>query len=100
MRMYYIGIVILGLVSFPRYALALDGTVPVSRSAKVPQRDSVTNVKRAVFAHEHASSDVRHIADWVVDSGDNRGLPFVIIDKTGAKMFVFDVSGRIRGVAP
>jgi hypothetical protein len=35
-----------------------------------------------------------------VDSGDNGGLPFVIIDKTDAKMFVFDASGRIRGASP
>jgi hypothetical protein len=35
-----------------------------------------------------------------VDSGDNAGLPFVIIDKTDAKMFVFDASGRIRGASP
>ena len=100
MRRYCIGIVILGLVLFPHYASALDGTVPLSRSAKAPQRDSATSVKRAVLAHEHASAAVHHIADWVVDSGDNRGLPFVIIDKTGAKMFVFDAGGRLRGAAP
>jgi hypothetical protein len=113
MGIYRIGIMILGLVLLPDYASALDGAVPVSsnstssalqsapaRSAKAPQPDAATGVKRAVFAHEQASRDVRYIADWVVDSGDNRGLPFVIIDKTDAKIFVFDASGRIRGAAP
>ena len=46
------------------------------------------------------SSDVRHIANWVVDSGDNGGLPFVIVDKMDARVFVFDSGGRIRGATP
>lgn len=56
--------------------------------------------KRANFEHESASHDARHVADWVVDSGDNRSMPFVIIDKTNAKVFVFNADGRLRGAAP
>jgi len=66
--------------------------------------------KRAAFAHERASPDVRHIADWIVDSGDNRSgagptddgakLPFVILDKKAAKIFVFHADGTLRGAAP
>ncbi len=40
------------------------------------------------------------MADWVIDSGDNRGMPFAIVDKTDAKVFVFDAHGRLRGAAP
>ena len=39
------------------------------------------------------------MADWVVDSGDNRNLPFAIVDKTDAKVFVFDAQGQLRGAA-
>jgi len=56
--------------------------------------------KRANFEHELASPDARSVADWVVDSGDNRGMPFVIVDKKEAKVFVFYVDGRLRGAAP
>ncbi len=56
--------------------------------------------KRANFDRERASQEARHVADWVVDSGDNRGMPFAIVDKTDAKVFVFDASGRLRGAAP
>lgn len=59
-----------------------------------------SDLKRAFFAQEQASRDVRHIADWVVDSGDNQGLAFVIIDKPNARVFVFDARGRIQGAAP
>ena len=36
---------------------------------------------RANFERERASQEARHVADWVVDSGDNRGLPFAVVDK-------------------
>lgn len=57
-------------------------------------------LKRADFKQEHASSEVRHVADWVVDSGDNHRLPFAIVDKTDARVFVFAADGRLRGAAP
>jgi hypothetical protein len=111
--MHRFGMVALSLILFPAYAAAMDVADPLSgisvsserqgapvRSARAPQSDAAGGVKRAFFARESASRDVFHIADWVVDSGDNGGLPFVIIDKTDAKMFVFDAGGRIRGAAP
>jgi hypothetical protein len=55
---------------------------------------------RADFAREAASADARHVADWVVHSGDNRGLPFLIVDKTNARVFVFDRGGNLHGAAP
>ena len=55
---------------------------------------------RANFAQELASQASRDMADWVVDSGDNRLQPFVIVDKHQAKVFVFDAQGRLRGAAP
>lgn len=56
--------------------------------------------KRANFENEYVSADARSVADWVVDSGDNNGMPFVIVDKKEAKVFVFYVDGRLRGAAP
>jgi hypothetical protein len=56
---------------------------------------------RAVsFGAETASPDARAVATWVTGTRDNRGLPFVIIDKVDAKVFVFDASGRLLGAAP
>src|SRR4029079_4624634 len=56
--------------------------------------------KRASFEREPASRDATHIADWVVDSGDNAGMPFMVVDKIDAKVFVFDAAGKLRGAAP
>jgi hypothetical protein len=55
---------------------------------------------RAQFQLERASRETRHVADWVVDSGDNLGMPFAIVDKKEAKVFVFDAHGRLLGAAP
>lgn len=81
----------LGLLAASLVSLtaAADESGPAARPAK-----------RANFEQERASFDARYVADWVVDSGDNRGLPFVIVDKKEAKVFVFDVHGRLNAAAP
>ena len=56
-------------------------------------------LKQADFAQESASLDARQVANWVVTSGDNLHLPFVIVDKINAKVFVFHADGRLRGAA-
>ena len=55
---------------------------------------------RADFAAENASAATRRLADWVVRSGDSHGLPFLIVDKAGARVLAFDAQGRIRETAP
>lgn len=56
--------------------------------------------KRANFEQEHKSRNAQLMADWVLDSGDNRGMSFAIVDKVDAKVFVFGADGKIRGAAP
>lgn len=57
-------------------------------------------VKRANLKQEAASAEARQMADWVVDSGDNKNMPFVILDKKEAKVYVFHAHGGLRGAAP
>ncbi|MDB5460198.1 MAG: hypothetical protein JWO72_1939 [Caulobacteraceae bacterium] len=56
--------------------------------------------EHADFRTEAASKDARRLVDWVITSGDNGGLPFVVVDKVAAKLFVFYADGRLRGAAP
>jgi hypothetical protein len=58
------------------------------------------HVKRANLKSETASAEARQMADWVVDSGDNKNMPFVILDKKEAKVYVFHRHGGLRGAAP
>jgi hypothetical protein len=71
-----------------------DGAQTANDSAPQPRP---RKLRSADFLGAIASHDARRVADWVVTSGDNGGLPFVIVDKIQAKVFVFDSAGRLRG---
>ncbi|WP_332777484.1 hypothetical protein [Polaromonas sp.] len=77
----------------PATGVALPG--PATGAAQTQQAPRFAN-----FLGEEASAEVRHIANWVVDSGDNSQLFFVIIDKKNTRVFVFDSSGNLRGATP
>jgi len=84
-----------------RLALCLvAGAMPATAQSPDPAAAGPTLQRHANFAGEAASSDARAVADWIAASTDNRGLPFVIIDKLAAKVFVFDSHGVIQGAAP
>ena len=37
---------------------------------------------------------------WVLETADNQGLPFLIVDKINAEVSAFDREGRLLGIAP
>lgn len=54
----------------------------------------------ADFAQEDPSGEARQMADWVMDSRDHRGMPFVIVDKRHVRVFVFKPDGTLDGATP
>lgn len=64
-----------------------------------PQVAPAQFVRLANFGQEMSSPESRKLADWVVDSADNGKLPFMIIDKVQARVFMFDAQGQLRGAA-
>jgi hypothetical protein len=44
--------------------------------------------------------DAEQVLQWVARSRDNESLPFMIVDKRQAHLWVFDRAGRLRGDAP
>lgn len=109
-----VGIAVLALVPLPEYVAAREkiaylrpasGPLSAPQGAPTPsatevQTEAAPSHHSAYFGRERASREARQIADWIVDSADNLGLPFVIVDKIDAKIFVFDAGGRIQGAAP
>ena len=91
-----------GLAACVAAALCLGLTAVAPAWAQVAAPAQVTSQApaRADFAGEAASRDTRRIADWVVATRDNAGMPFVIIDKVAAEVFVFDARGRLGGASP
>ena len=67
--------------------------------AASPPKSGVTAqaAAHADFGALAPSADARYVADWVADSRDNRHLPFAILDKRGARVYVFDADARLLG---
>jgi hypothetical protein len=93
-RVFYPGLVAASLFATSAYA---DDTLrpPPETGPSAP----VPAIRHANDPGWIAPTAVKKMADWVFESRDNRGLPFVIVDKPEAKVFVFDKSGRILGTA-
>ena len=47
-----------------------------------------------------ASETAVHFEDWVIASGDNGGLPFMIVNKDKAEVLVFGADGQLQGATP
>jgi hypothetical protein len=69
---------------FPPYAAAVESTPS----------------KRADFAGQTFSTEVHHIADWAVRTGDHERLPFIVVDKVNATAAAFDRSGKLLEATP
>ena len=54
----------------------------------------------AEFGRVQPSPQVRQVGDWVVRTRDNQSLPFMVIDKRRARLYVFEPGGQLRGTAP
>lgn len=86
--------VVLGL------AICVVALPPAWRHAP-PAVPAPAAIERRLDFGAHAPPPVvRQLAFWVVDSADNGELPFVVIDKRGAQVWVFERGGRLAGTTP
>ena len=51
------------------------------------------------FGVERASDDAQYAAVWVLSGADNQSLPFAVVDKRNARLYVFDAGGRLLGAS-
>lgn len=82
--------------------LALTAPVPARAAESVqapgPPRSAIVGAENAGEAAR--SEAVARVADWIAASRDNGSLPYIIIDKKAADLFLFDAQGKSRGEAP
>lgn len=76
---------------------AFAGWVCMGLGLAVPQASLAADASDTVAIASPAASEV---TAWVLETGDNQGLPFVIIDKVNAQALAFDRDGRLLGAAP
>lgn len=75
--------------------LAARVVQPVASVQALPDDPRVAD-----FGDHAASADARLVADWVARRADNQRLPFVILDKRDARVFVFDAGARLIDTSP
>lgn len=62
---------------------------------------SSPEIEKSVSGESGAPSDsVAMLLRWITASGDNKSLPFIVVDKLGAKISVFNSKGKLLGSAP
>ena len=84
-------------MGFAVLALVLPGQVVSTPSRSSALQHSLQTPRLPDFAAQEASAEVRQMADWVLDRNDHQGMPFVIVDKVHAKVFVFQPDGKLSG---
>lgn len=48
----------------------------------------------------NAAAEVRRLVERILVTQNHQNLPFVVLDKTHARVFVFDDKGKLQGAAP
>lgn len=81
-------------------SVAIAVVTGCDRAASPGLRHTAPQGVSAPEASPSTPPDVREIRDWVVESDDNAGLPFLIIDKRRARIHVYDARGMLRASAP
>lgn len=96
---------LLGLLPVLAFAGGLLPQATASSGASAPSpatipADSTDGfVAATALEREQASADVRHVAGWVATTGDNQAMPYVIVDKVNARVYVFDAGGGLQASA-
>lgn len=81
--------------------LALAGLVtivPAAESSQPPVQSRSGSVEAQRGVNQSAAT--MRVADWIASSGDNTSLPYIIIDKNNASLFLFDAKGKPLGKVP
>lgn len=84
------------LAAFAMAGVALSATSSAHAAAKAKPRARPAAPQPVVHLPETATQ----VLNWVVASGDNGDLPFMVIDKVAAVVAVFDAKGKRLGASP
>ena len=90
-------------------ALVPTPAIPPGRAAAQPAKalaaaehyeHRLAPVHEQVVSAALPSEDAWRVINWVIASHDNNGMPFIVVDKVAAELFVFDSTGQMIAVAP
>lgn len=81
-------------------ALILPAGTPPHANAIEPANGAsaflIPPLRLAEWGHTPVSEAVKNIANWSAATQDHAGMPFVVVDKQSARLYVFDASARLQ----
>jgi hypothetical protein len=75
------------------------GTLPHAMAAQAGARAPAAAAAAGAMSAGAMSADAFEMARWVAESRDHGGLPFAVVDKKGARAYVFTAQGRLAGAS-
>jgi hypothetical protein len=69
----------------------------VAAAVALPAAAAAPRAETTKTTEAQLSGEPGRLHDWILKERDNGGRPFAIVDKKGARLFVFDGAGRLRG---
>ena len=73
-------------------------------SSAMAQGSVITNATSETTSSQEfgsipVSDEIRKMKQWVNDTRDNDRLPFILVDKVNARVYVFNSAGQLQGTA-
>ena len=81
-------------------ALSCPSAASAAKVQKVQKAPKAQAAKPPPPPPVEMTLEATEVANWVIASGDNGDLPFMVIDKVAAAVFVFDGHGQGLGATP
>jgi hypothetical protein len=73
---------------------------PTAAVAAEQQRDPLAPLDDPATPSYVPSADAMRVMTWVAASGDNNAMPYMVIDKVAAEVFVFDSQSQLIAASP
>jgi hypothetical protein len=88
------------LLALAGLALTVPASAPAAKHARPPATKPAPRVGDTAKIEVTQSAAATRVFDWIAASGDNGALPYIVIDKNNAALFLFDAKGQLLGKAP
>ena len=76
------------------------GVTPIAPEIGNPPPEPPPMLTAAEFGAVQPTADARRMADWVVTRRDNGQMPFMVLDKRDARLYVFEPDGHLIDQTP
>ena len=83
-----------------RWPGTVHGNVPHATAPEQALPPGLPVLTAADFREIQPTPDARHMADWVVARRDNGRMPFMVLDKRDARLYVFKPNGELIDQTP